>query len=150
MNDFERGFQEELEKLGSAAKLEQMFFTGVVKAKGKAKQKMMQALLSNMVEMERARMKGGAPQKSVELGERIGKRIGEPIGKFLSKRFPGKKKVGAKAVTMGSDIPKPKTMDSLMDQQGVQGYKGVATAMRSPLSQITAIKPPKQTFYKGQ
>jgi len=51
---------------------------------------------------------------------------------------------------MGSTIPKPKTMDSLMGQPSTTGYKGLATAMRSPLSLATAMKPPKQTFYTGK
>lgn len=59
-------------------------------------------------------------------------------------------KLAAKAQTMGTTIPKPKTMESLMKPPSTTGYKGLATSMRSPLSQITALKPPKQTFYTGQ
>jgi hypothetical protein len=61
-------------------------------------------------------------------------------------------KISAAENTMpsGSTIPKPKTMASLTGQSGVTGYKGIATAIRSPLSLSTPIKPPTQTFYTGQ
>lgn len=58
--------------------------------------------------------------------------------------------VGSTSAMGGTSIPKPKTMDSLMGQPGATGYKGLATAMRAPLSLVTAMKPPKQTFFTGQ
>lgn len=60
-------------------------------------------------------------------------------------------KISAGATSaMGSTIPKPKTMESLMGQSGVKGYKGLASAIRSPLSLTTVTKPPKQTFFTGR
>ena len=46
-------------------------------------------------------------------------------------------------------IPKPKGMDQSSRGAAAGGTKGFATAMRSPLSLSTAMKPPKQEFFKG-
>jgi hypothetical protein len=48
--------------------------------------------------------------------------------------FGGKEQKG-----LGVEQPKP-----------AAGVKPLATAMRAPLSMITAMKPPKQEFYKGK
>lgn len=55
------------------------------------------------------------------------------------------------AAAMGtSTMPKTKGLEQLQKGTAAAGAaKPLATAMRSPLSLITAMKPPKQTFYTG-
>ena len=126
MNEFERGFTEELEKL---AKAEMPFVTSE------------RSVLGFPLKDRHGVMLGGDFHE-------VSPEAIEYINRFYTKGSSNK--TAAKSVTMGSDIPKPKTMDSLMKPPSTTGYKGMATSMRSPLSQITALKPPKQTFYTGQ
>jgi len=42
-----------------------------------------------------------------------------------------------------------KKLDTMISGGASGKGKAFATAIRSPLSLITAMKPPKQTFYKG-
>ena len=54
------------------------------------------------------------------------------------------------AAAMGTPtMPKTKGLEQLQKGTAAAGAKPLATAMRSPLSLITAMKPPKQTFYTG-
>lgn len=56
------------------------------------------------------------------------------------------------SASVGLSSIKPPKVDIGSMAKGVSGgiSKPLATAMRSPLSLITAMKPPKQTFYTGK
>jgi hypothetical protein len=57
--------------------------------------------------------------------------------------------VAANTMSAGTTVPQPKGLNELSKGTSASGTKGFASAMRAPLSLVTALRPPKQEFYKG-
>jgi hypothetical protein len=171
MNEFEQGFREELEKIALSVygkDIEKSFKEMTPKQKGlyggaaagamiagmgflpamKAGEGIMAAATGKKGIAKVPRYVAGAVLPLVALHAPVitGIHAGHAIGKAVEEK---QKKVKiAAAMGMGS-IPKPKGLEQLSGSTASAGTKGFASALRSPLSLVTAMKPPKQEFFKG-
>jgi hypothetical protein len=151
MTDFERAFQEELQKIAGEFKEEERLVRRAGPAAG--------ALVGGTIGGAIKGFKG--KKKDIPLAVLTGVGTGATLGWVpdialsaaeASKRYKRKKlqeKNKSAAAAMTPTMPKVKGLEQLSKGTAAAGTKGFATAMRAPLSLVTALKPPKQTFYKG-
>jgi len=150
MNNFETGFYSELEKIAKKFKEEERFVRragpgmgalvggtiGAVKGSKGDKKKLPLAMLT-----------GVGTGATIGWLPDIGMSAAEAAKRYKKKKLDQKEKTSAAM----PGIPKAKGMEQLSKGLGAGGgaTKGFASAMRSPLSLVTAMKPPKQEFFKG-